>query len=928
MNQYPGVPPQGPSFPPHPSRRQDYPYAASPHPPQYIPYYAPTSPHPGQIQYGPPQHYMPQWYPYQHYPFPPQPQPQQPPRHYPHHHQSPLIVSSTTHQPVLPVNRQYHPPPPLPTQHQQSVPPVARTPVLDQSAASSTTSQNVASPSTTPITTSDTTATPPILPAKAGPQASVISESQQRKPFNLQLPWFSVPESSFPDRPPRRRRRRRTPSALPDTPTLPAFPRQRPASPAPAQGDEAKTVSQVPPQDAVAHEGDSQLISAIDPPNDDQLSAALPASTAPSETTSTIVPTSLQPQRSRAPTRPIVPALPNIGRRPANSAGIPSQAQRSQQTSIDGISQPPKVTDDQQESKPHVDDADQPEDAPSSPVKVAPKSWAELLRSKNANSAVQSNAVPDGNGNEGLYPRAPSSGSLSDALRSYDVQRGEKISFLEPRGLLNTGNMCYMNSILQVLAFCVPFFELLDQIRKRAVHSFKSNTPLLEAMIMFMNEYSVIDSASSVEQLRLRLKDAELEQYGEAFIPEYVYEAIKNHPRFSSMRRGQQQDAEEFLGLLLEVLHLECLSVMDRSTAADASSASQVNGADPTASIANGGAADGWMEVQRHQKPAVTQTSGASALSPVTKIFGGALRSEFRVSGNKNSVTMTPYQQLQLDINDPAVTNISHALKNLARSEKVDGEFATSRGTATYGTKQFFIETLPPVLILHLKRFHYDSVLGSTQKIWKRVGYPLDLEIPKESFAPSKRAQYSAQPSGMPRYRLTAVVYHHGKHASGGHYTVDVRRQEGHEWIRLDDTVIRRVRAEDVANEGGEEDPKILAAALERHKREEQNRANNTNGNPYVFNDDADTDGLVDSESAEGWSQVAANGVTSPPSTSNGGKKWSGVVTNGTGTNSTGTATPKGAKTPRDARGASAGGKGVQKVAGDKVAYILFYERT
>ena len=51
-----------------------------------------------------------------------------------------------------------------------------------------------------------------------------------------------------------------------------------------------------------------------------------------------------------------------------------------------------------------------------------------------------------------------------------------------------------------------------------------------------MREFPVIDSAVSVEQLRMRLKDNELEQYGDAFIPEYVYEVIKRLPRFSSMR--------------------------------------------------------------------------------------------------------------------------------------------------------------------------------------------------------------------------------------------------------------------------------------------------------------------------------------------------------------------------------------------------------
>lgn len=51
-----------------------------------------------------------------------------------------------------------------------------------------------------------------------------------------------------------------------------------------------------------------------------------------------------------------------------------------------------------------------------------------------------------------------------------------------------------------------------------------------------MREFAIIDAAASVDQLRMRLKDNELEQYGEAFIPEFVYEVIRRLPRFSSMR--------------------------------------------------------------------------------------------------------------------------------------------------------------------------------------------------------------------------------------------------------------------------------------------------------------------------------------------------------------------------------------------------------
>jgi ubiquitin carboxyl-terminal hydrolase 10 len=51
-----------------------------------------------------------------------------------------------------------------------------------------------------------------------------------------------------------------------------------------------------------------------------------------------------------------------------------------------------------------------------------------------------------------------------------------------------------------------------------------------------MREFKVIHSAASVDLLRRRLKSEELEQYGEPFTPEFVYEAIRTLPRFASMR--------------------------------------------------------------------------------------------------------------------------------------------------------------------------------------------------------------------------------------------------------------------------------------------------------------------------------------------------------------------------------------------------------
>lgn len=438
--------------------------------------------------------------------------------------------------------------------------------------------------------------------------------------------------------------------------------------------------------------------------------------------------------------------------------------------------------------------------------------------------------------------------------------------------------------------------------------------------IMFMREFRVIDAARSEEQLRLRLKHNELEDYGEAFIPEFAYEVIRQLPRFRDMRvspflyvlpcnrelnilqRGHQQDAQEFLGFFLEELHEECTRALQNSVSAGSDISTPAESV--TAGSGDGPSADGWLEVGHKQKAAVTRSSGHIAFeSPITRIFGGKIRSEFKVPGNKNSVTLEPYQPLQLDIGSPEVNNIIDALKGLTKPETIHGDFSSSRGPKVTATKQVFIETLPPVLILHLKRFQYDSVTRGTQKIWKKVGYPLELEIPREVF-PSHRRNALSVHSSLPKYRLIGVIYHHGKNASGGHYTVDVRRQDGREWIRMDDTVIRRVRSEDVAEAGSEEDPKVLAAALEQHKRDR-----NANGNIF---EQFDQDERDQTDSGKGWSQVngaGSAGHSSKKSTSNTGTNgMSSPAPSGT---SPGSRTPMGRYGTRD----------------NKVAYLLFYQR-
>lgn len=337
------------------------------------------------------------------------------------------------------------------------------------------------------------------------------------------------------------------------------------------------------------------------------------------------------------------------------------------------------------------------------------------------------------------------------------------------------------------------------------------------------------------------------------------------------LQRGHQQDAEEFLGFLLQSLDDECTQLMAN---APSTGATTPDGA-PNAATAD--ASGDWLEVGRKQKAAVSRSSGTNSSTPINKIFGGLLRSEFRVPGLKDSITTEPYQPLQLDIGSPDVRNVVDALRGLTRPERLQGDFNSPRGKDVSATKQVFIESLPPVLILHLKRFQFDAEGNGTVKIWKKIGYPLELEIPREALSRQKRNDE------MPRYRLISVVYHHGKNASGGHYTVDVRRQDGQEWIRLDDTVIRRVRSEDVAEIGSEEEPK--------ETRKEAGSNGNTAANRFGAINDEDTG------DEDGWKQVPNNH-----------KRWSSVVNGAT-------------------NGVSKGKQAKDNSKDNKVAYLLFYQR-
>lgn len=376
------------------------------------------------------------------------------------------------------------------------------------------------------------------------------------------------------------------------------------------------------------------------------------------------------------------------------------------------------------------------------------RSWAELLR-----------------GNE------PSTMSLGDAVARYlreDRKDLHSQPCLRPRGLINIGNICFMNCVLQSLIHCEPFYDLMTYLDSKVQFKIKSTTPILDGMIEFIREYGQEDNNinanggpatntnNSTAGLRIDPGYRKLSPY----LAESFYNIISSHHKFKHLQRGMQEDAEEFLGYLLDALDDELREAVEKrypgTPAAADSDLSQ------------------WVEVGKHNRRIQSRHAGNTKVdTPIRHIFGGRFKSVLSSPAQKSSsVTYDPFQHIQLDISDPEVDSIQLALDSMFQPEIIP--YNTGKGFQVNATKQVTVDRVPKVLIVHLKRFSYTGC-GQITKITKPIELTRDLSL--------------SSPSAMAHYRLFSVVYHHGPSATAGHYTVDLQTYAG-PWTGIDDIVL------------------------------------------------------------------------------------------------------------------------------------------
>lgn len=123
----------------------------------------------------------------------------------------------------------------------------------------------------------------------------------------------------------------------------------------------------------------------------------------------------------------------------------------------------------------------------------------------------------------------------------YGVESSSSGVVLYPRGLVNTGNACFMNSILQVLLFTAPFYNLISLIGLHTSEDLGGKTPLLDAMVGYLQEFKTSQSSNGVAEKENHIKAGEtyeeqVPRDGDgAFIPNVIYHALNRNARFAQM---------------------------------------------------------------------------------------------------------------------------------------------------------------------------------------------------------------------------------------------------------------------------------------------------------------------------------------------------------------------------------------------------------
>ncbi|XP_075854061.1 ubiquitin carboxyl-terminal hydrolase 46 isoform X2 [Microcebus murinus] len=301
-------------------------------------------------------------------------------------------------------------------------------------------------------------------------------------------------------------------------------------------------------------------------------------------------------------------------------------------------------------------------------------------------------------------------------------------------GLVNFGNTCYCNSVLQALYFCRPFRE--NVLAYKAQQKKKENlltclADLFHSIATQKKKVGVIPPKKFISRLR------------------------KENDLFDNY---MQQDAHEFLNYLLNTI----ADILQEEKKQEKQNGKLKNG--------------NMNEPAENNKPELTW---------VHEIFQGTLTNETRCL-NCETVSSKDEDFLDLSVDVEQNTSITHCLRDFSNTETLCSEqkyYCETCCSKQEAQKRMRVKKLPMILALHLKRFKYMEQLHRYTKLSYRVVFPLELRL----------FNTSSDAVNLDRmYDLVAVVVHCGSGPNRGHY-ITIVKSHGF-WLLFDDDIVEPTR--------------------------------------------------------------------------------------------------------------------------------------
>nr|CAG4637790.1 EOG090X06IH [Chydorus sphaericus] len=321
-------------------------------------------------------------------------------------------------------------------------------------------------------------------------------------------------------------------------------------------------------------------------------------------------------------------------------------------------------------------------------------------------------------------------------------------------GLVNFGNTCYSNSVLQALYFCKPFRE---KVLEYKVKNKRTKETLLTCLADLFHNITT-----------------QKKKVGTIAPKKFIARLKKEKEEFDNY---MQQDAHEFLNFLINHISEIITAERQNNNGTLLSSGSSKGRGGPRDSINNT-----MGSLNLNGCNGSTTSNPTNEPTWVHEIFQGILTSETRCL-NCETVSNKEEDFFDLQVDVDQNTSITHCLKTFSSTEtlcetnKFKCDICSSYQEAQ---KCMRVKKLPLILALHLKRFKYVEQYNRHIKVSHRVVFPLELRLFNTSDECADRL-----------YDLVAVVVHCGSGPNRGHYISIVKSHDF--WLLFDDDIVDKI---------------------------------------------------------------------------------------------------------------------------------------